>query len=168
MLSAFASAWRCEKALASEGRHAPAPPPGHGLRARPRSPACAEAHAARQRAPAWSAGGRGWGLARAGEHEQEQMQRIVELCGAAPRARLERAPRRAVFFGAAGAAAAAAVGAGGAAWQAGLPGGRGLAAALRCEDGAFLSFMQARAPRACQTPCLRPPVAALSRAGATA
>jgi len=107
-------------------------------------------------------------LARAGEHEQEQMQRIVELCGAPPRALLERAPRRAVFFGAAGAAAAAAVGAGGAAWQAGLPGGRGLAAALRCEDGAFLSFMQARAPRACQTPCLRPPVAALSRAGATA
>jgi hypothetical protein len=80
------------------------------------------------------------------------MQRIVELCGAPPRALLERASRRAVFFGAAGAAAAAPGGAGGAAWQAGPPGGRGLAAALRCEDGAFLGFMQARVPHPVPAP----------------
>lgn len=38
----------------------------------------------------------------AGEHEQEQMQRIVELRGLPPRAMLERAPRRELFFCAAG------------------------------------------------------------------
>lgn len=86
----------------------------------------------------------------AGEHEQEQMQRIVELRGAPPRAMLERAPRREVFFGqspgpGAGLGEQAADGSGGeAAGRGARAGGRGLAHALRCEDALFLDFMEVR------------------------
>ena len=85
----------------------------------------------------------------AGEHEQEQMQRIVELRGAPPRAMLERAPRREVFFGqgpgpGAGFGEQEADGGGDAAGRGARAGGRGLAHALRCEDAPFLDFMEAR------------------------
>ena len=91
------------------------------------------------------------------------MQRIVELRGPPPRAMLDRAPRRAVFFGAAAAPAPEAgqvpgSGTGLAQQQQGC--GRGLAHALRCEDALFLDFMEARALRHMRLilsvkPCMR-------------
>ena len=78
------------------------------------------------------------------------MQRIVELRGAPPRAMLERAPRREVFFGQ-GAGPGAGLGeqqaddgGGEADWHGARAGGRGLAHALRCEDAPFLDFMEVR------------------------
>ncbi|KAK9837440.1 hypothetical protein WJX81_002465 [Elliptochloris bilobata] len=101
-----------------------------------------------------------------GEHEQEQMQRIVELRGLPPRAMLEHAPRREVFFGAAGLPLAVPPileagqgvgyvqnpaegmqqgggGGGGESGRRGVhAGGRSLAQALRCEDALFLDFLE--------------------------
>ena len=73
-----------------------------------------------------------------GENETEQLACIMEVMGAPPRALVEEASRRKMFFDSAGAPRIVANSRG----KKRRPGAKDMASALRCKDPAFVSFLE--------------------------